>query len=630
MTTTTTRTLELPGMPAPSGATPAARRHALIVQSDALLIDRLVAMASALRAGGPERFAPLARAAGLPLGEVVASPFAARMVALAVSRGATTVHGELRRVIDWPRALRGGRGTADALHGVWDRGVLRLGKYQQFLEDEPFAAYHPDHVAKWGPHELMHRACGFFLRPGCTPWELYLGARLNELLPVVTWYGAEQVMRLDEGAFDRAAAGASPSAEVGRARWLHDPTRPLRARARESVSIFREGLLHLDRELRAIDEEISTGRTIRVAHEFLDASSDALAYVAGHGARLARTGESIAALVPCALDRFEDVRAYRTFVEERFDALLFAPITLELEGGVIGGEARRLREARTVWDFVQRGLQLGSRAAARIAPEAGADVARAVRGEGAPIDVRAWRARVEAEVGPDAIATGDRELGALALSQLADGLASCAPRTLEEKGDRVVRALATSDELLDRAPLATRLARVLAGKRDAKHAALARLEASIASAQRSDDRVEHLGAPASALPDALDDALLVASTAFHVARFDRDALALHAGQRAAGGPHAYLIGAYAGEVSIVPVGDAIVTAFEVLRLRPLGAGEFSELLPAELDARAWIAALIDAGAIAWAPRLAPPLRRVPPVKRAKPARGSRRPRAGTR
>ena len=195
--------LTLPAMPRPSGSTPAARRRALARATDDEIGEHLVELAKGLRALDAAVYDPIAAAAGLPLAEVIASPFAVRMVAMALQRGATTVHAELRRVITWPKAFAGEHGTRDPEHGVWDRGVLQLGKYQQFLQDEPFAIHHPDHVSKWGPHELMHRACGFFYRPGCTRWELYLGARLNELLPVVTFYGHEQVMRLDEGEFDR-------------------------------------------------------------------------------------------------------------------------------------------------------------------------------------------------------------------------------------------------------------------------------------------------------------------------------------------------------------------------------------------------------------------------------------------
>jgi hypothetical protein len=141
----------------------------------------------------------------------------------------------------------------DPDHGVWDRGALRSGKYQGFLADEPFAIYDPSHVSKWGPHELLHRAAAFFFRAGATRWEHYLGARLNELVPVVAWYGAEQAMRLDEGAFDRAAAGRAPSAGRDDARWLSEDESALMGRARRAAPIFREGLAHFERELAAID-----------------------------------------------------------------------------------------------------------------------------------------------------------------------------------------------------------------------------------------------------------------------------------------------------------------------------------------------------------------------------------------
>lgn len=601
--------MTLPALSAPRGATPAARRRALLLETDDALAERLLVLAKALRTPGAASFAPLAAAVSLPIAEVVASPFAVRMVAMAAARGASTVHAELRRVIEWPKALRGDAATADPMHGVWDRGVLRLGKYQQFLQDEAFAAYHPDHVSKWGPHELMHRACGFFFRPGCTRWELYLGSRLNELLPVVTWYGPEQAMRLDEGAFDRVAAGRAPAARLEDARWLEEDARPLRARALRGATLLREGIEHVERELAAIDEEMATGRMVRVPHAFLDSSSDALAYVAGHAARLDRMGRSLAALVPTSLGRFEEIGAYRGFIEERFDALLFEALSFDAP------RAHALREARTVWDVVHRGLQLGNRAAHKLAPDAGLAIAAATAG--GSIDVAAWKTRLESALGRAAIENGDAARDTVSHDLLGDGVASCAPRTLEEAGDEIVPPFAGAPELWDRAPLAKRFARFLQRRRAAEHAVLASFEARIAAAQRGDDRVERLGEPASALPEALEGVMLARSTAFEVARFDRDVFALHAGEKPKRGARTYLIGAHRGEVAIVAVADLVIEALDALTAAPMSAADFVARLAPAPDPRAWLVELIEAGVIAWSPRLSPS----PPAPR--PARRTR-------
>lgn len=594
----------LPGLPPPRGESAASRRRALLRASDDALAASLAKNALALRAIGAH--AALAPLVGLPVGEVGASPFALRMAALAATRGASTVHGDLRRVTTWPRALAGEEGTSDPEHGQWDRGVLRLGKYQQFLQDEPFATFHPDHVSKWGPHELMHRACGFFYRPGCSRWELYLGSRLNELLPVVTWYGPEQAMRLDEGAFDREAAGRDPAARLEDARWLEEDARALRVRARRGVALFKEGLAHFERELAAIDEELATARRVRVAHPFLDASSDALAYVAGHHARLEQTGETLAALVPAGVDRWEDVRAYRRHVEEALDALLFATIEVRER------EARTRRSGRALWDRVQRAAHAGGAAArwaAEHAAEAGAEVARALSGR-RPVDLEAWDRRIEKDLRGKAapiLERGDRVDGAPALGQLRDGVASSTPRTLALLGRRAtqtLRDLASSDAMLDRAPLGDRFARFLAsGPSSLELAELARFEAAIASARRGDDRVERLSEPARALPQDLGRALLVRSLAFRVISFELDVFALHSGEAPGEGPRTYLIGPYRGEVVVVAIADLVAEALDVLARAPMVATEFVATLAEAPDPRAWLEELIEAGVIAWSPVL---------------------------
>ncbi|MEO0321422.1 MAG: hypothetical protein AAF447_00555, partial [Myxococcota bacterium] len=142
--------LDAAGLDAPPGATPALRRQAFAALPRPERLDRLLAMTLALRAGGAARWAPLAERAGLPLGEVLASPFSLRAVALAAAEGATTTHRELRSLAaegPWPDAVR------DPAHGRWERGVLRVGKYEGFQQDAPFACFDPAHGAKWGPHE---------------------------------------------------------------------------------------------------------------------------------------------------------------------------------------------------------------------------------------------------------------------------------------------------------------------------------------------------------------------------------------------------------------------------------------------------------------------------------------------
>ncbi|MEM9068955.1 MAG: hypothetical protein AAGE52_10630, partial [Myxococcota bacterium] len=156
--------MELPAL-AVDATTPAARRDAYRELSEESLADRLCTWMLDLRRIDAEVLAAYAQ---LPVGEVIASPFALRAVALGVERGVTSVHRELRALLPWSF------GVHDPDHGVWDRGALHVGKYQSFQAEAPFATFDPLHDAKWAPHEFLHRALGFFFRPTMSRFELYL------------------------------------------------------------------------------------------------------------------------------------------------------------------------------------------------------------------------------------------------------------------------------------------------------------------------------------------------------------------------------------------------------------------------------------------------------------------------
>ena len=74
---------------------------------DASLSDALVGWMLALRPVALEKGATVAAMAGLPLGEVVASPAAFRAVCLALQSGATTVQHEARAPLAWEESQRG-------------------------------------------------------------------------------------------------------------------------------------------------------------------------------------------------------------------------------------------------------------------------------------------------------------------------------------------------------------------------------------------------------------------------------------------------------------------------------------------------------------------------------------------
>jgi hypothetical protein len=574
--------------------------------TDAALTEQLVALALALR---DIDAAPLARFTRLPLGEVVASPFALRAVALAVESGARAVHLELRARPDWPEALGVASEVRDPEHGVWDRGVLKSGKYQGFLADEAFATYDPSHVSKWGPHELLHRAAGCFHVPGASRWEHYVGARLNELVPVVTWYGPEQAMRLDEGAFDRVAAGRSPRAPLEEAHWRSEDEAALRARAARSASILRAGLDHFERELAAIDRELVHGRRVRVVHPLLDASSDATAYVVGHFDRLCSPAvEAVLAVLPDAFVT-RDVGAYRDRIEALFDRLLFAPITVDF------ARAEAQASMRGLWDVLHRVAHLGEGMDGELEPFL--DEARRELASGEVVDVRGWRDRLtEGLADEEAALVRADGWSEPALAQLADGLASAVPCTAALLGDEGLEALASAEALWDRAPLAARVERWLTSDDAVRE--LCRFERALVDAGR-DDQVERLAVPIDELPEHLDEGRVVRNEGFAIHAFEHAVVDAHASIAAgeepeppAPGPGRWLIGGFFGDVAVLPCPAAVAEAWAALSEGALAVPDVVWRIDAALgdaepiegwpeDGAAWVRELLEAGALGWMP-----------------------------
>jgi len=472
---------------------------------------------------------PIAARARLPLGEVVASPVGLRAVALAVQVGATSVDRETRALLDWQVA----GAVADPAHGVWESGRLHVGKYQAFLQDAPFATYDPAHVAKWGPHELMHRAAGFFWRSDMSRFEHYLGARLNELLPVALWYGPDQLLRLQEDGFERATA--QREAPASEARWQdHTDEEHLR----RTLRWLRRGFEHVAIELDAIDREHRSGRCIATPHHVggatLDASSDALAYVVAHHERV--LSASVAEVL-AEVGAFDSVEAYRAHVEAQWEALLFGDIELDEEA------IDEARTTRVAWDHRLRSALAG--------PDAD----------------------------PDAIAADGLE--AFDLGQLYDGVLSVAPRLadlLEERDPDWLERFAFGPAIRQRAPLGVRLERFVEGEL----AELARFEHRLATIQPSDR-----GRLAS------DDGTRVArDDGFVLERFEHDVAALHAGAQPSPGPTAVLLGRVGEQVAVIPLDPPVATFWEALADEAATEDQARESLGDE-----WVDALLEAGAL---------------------------------
>jgi hypothetical protein len=502
----------------------------LVRLDDAALGRSLARHALTLRPVALAHGPALAAHLGLPLAEVVASPFGFRMCALGAKAGATVVPHETRRVLRWHASIR--PATPETNEGRWQDGVLEVGKYQQFAADEPRSVHHPEQHAKWAPHELLHRAAGAFFREDASRFELYLGARLNELLPVATWYGLEQHLRLEErGAFDRSVLDRNEARERDLF-WLRASLEALEARSIAMAPLFRAGLLHAERELTACRHDRSRGEvsTVRHPEAFLDAASDALGYVATHAARL--RSESVRAVHAVSGSCEADLGRYQRRIEALVETLVRGEISLDpARLAPERAAARRLdhalRQATLAPDRPERAL----------AVLRGAPPSRGVRLDGEEADV----------------------------SQLRAGLEETLPATLA-RSPKLASLLASHPALSVRASLGERAARVLEAPEPAL-AELSRLEGVLAERRRADDRVEVL--------EDLDGprerrvATLV-SRAFSLLRFAGDPLALLEG-RAPSGPTAVLVGRFRGERVLVPLLPRHADALDAGRAHELPA-----------------------------------------------------------
>ena len=367
-------TIELPGLRAPADRHGPQQRRAWLIQAlndgqaRAALVDACVALCVGQRAALDAALPALAASHRVDPGELVASPFGLRACALGIAVGASVSHIERRRVAFWRAELRPlanaddpqaslDAGVADPDNGCWRDGVLLQGRYQDFALEAPHASFDPNNSARWTPHELLHRAVGFAYRPDASRFWIAIGARLAELLPVVHWYGPDQMARLDGAIFDRQSDATQVEARMADVAWWQAAATPnglaaLRDQIEASVDWLGRGARHLEAELAACREALACGRwrSLRgdpaIVDGELDAATDAQAYALAHHRRLRDPIVEAALLAHTqeGVERFSDLAAFADHVERCFDALIFGTIEL------VPTEVERRRRARAKWD----------------------------------------------------------------------------------------------------------------------------------------------------------------------------------------------------------------------------------------------------------------------------------------
>jgi len=597
----------LRGLLNPQGATPEARRRYVRELGDARLADAIFTWARELRVDVRSgAWDDVSTRCGAPWEEVHASPFGLRAVVMAADAGVRLLRRESRVVMRSDGLEDADHSSSDSDDGYWERGVLSNAKYVGFTQDDPHAVYNPNHMAKWTPHEMMHRAVGYFWRANATAWELYLGARLNELVPVVLWYGPDEVLRGHCRGFDRAAWTERPYVDRTDLLWLDVSEAELQDLSRESVRWLRQGLAHFEREWIAIQEELETCNAVRVVDDLLDASSDAMAYVAAHKARLrTRAVSRVLDTVPIEGVHFDrDIHRYVDRVAESFDTLLFADVEWR------PARAEALSQARTLWDWALRTAHVGwrpLRPAVRHLTAIHHELGHCER-EGRVHNPNLRDALIESlgDVAARILSDGSSATPE-AIEQVREGIQSVAPATLrwvsEAFDSGLLERFVASPLFQSRANLGSRFADFLACEPNGEPLAeLARLEVLVAHATLLDPLREFIADPKSF--DSLNpnnQYCIRKSTNFTAHRFNYPVDLMHRATHPFDvlpapqvEPMWLLIGFFDGGVSIVRVPPGIYEWWRTFGDRPqlmddaiAGLAEAQEDLSPEDIADAW-------------------------------------------
>lgn len=441
----------------------------------------------------------VARFLGAPAVELEASAVSARIAVAAANEGRCFVHHEHRLS---PLLPDDARPELDVGHDElvpedWRDGVLHVPKYFSAFLEAPLPVFHPSHRAKWRPHELLHKLVRFAWRPDLTRFEAYLTARIGELLPVVHWYGFDEIgrhacpehrgVRPDRTHCERCERALRPY-------WESDTCFE---HAQEAAA---HGLEHLQSELDACAAELASGRTVATPRPGLDASSDAVGYLRGHWNRITAWsfGAWVERFTEVGTDRFERCADHLEHVRTLATALLTEDHTLASEQQRVAA-----RDRNTASDL---GYRLLLHIEAHDSDEAEDALLPCVDALAEGQSVDGLLPDLEARLRALDPATADRPLAggwswhpvaAGARTSLAAGLSTALPRTLADTDpSTVVAAFAEADRQPCRRALADRAATYLEAQ-DSPLAAAARFEAWLREEPAADLEAERFGG----LPD---------------------------------------------------------------------------------------------------------------------------------
>jgi hypothetical protein len=490
------------------------------------------ACAEAIVAGEPQGLTTFLSELGVPVLDMIVTPLSARAALLGAETGRAFYHHELRRRIPMPKELEPEIAVWDAgTVPYWESGVLVEPKYFSFFQEAPLPAFNPNHRRKWRSHELLHGAAKFFWHPQMTRFEFYVSARLNELMPIIQWYGLDEVFR------PRCPRHLGRMLYAEYCQDCEDAAIPywevdLSDHDRDRAVAFVDGAWeHLSEEWRAISKEIETGEVVATPRLRLDASSDAIGYMRAHWNRATSWsfGQWAELFLIDGEDYFSSLRELQNNSENIARRLVSGDLNVSVES------FRRLRARRALQDLAYRlmlaiqWLPEGSRAAERaedaLMPEleeAAELCNRLLTDPAASAEVAPSWARLTdtflssadlfpAEVTDNLLAMGIEWMNQeghieAALPQLLEGLQSALPETYARLEDPLVLAndFAYSQQFDDLGHLSNRFARWLETTgQDGLIKALARFEGWTALEPRKDDEAEDF----ATIPDELDTLL---------------------------------------------------------------------------------------------------------------------------
>jgi hypothetical protein len=221
---------------------------------------------------------------------VSTTPFSKDIAALAYADGRMFYHYELRGhlPVTEDMAPEVPVWTEEGTVPLWKDGHLVAPKYFSFFLESVFAPYNPSHRNKWPAHELLHTLTKFYWNPEMNRFSCYIGARLSELLPVVHWYGLDEIFRTrcNQHKGEILYEEYCTDCERSFVPFYKKSVTSLKKQKAQAKRWLTKAQEHFETEMTAIQKEMEVGYRVPVRRPKLDSSSDAVGYLKGHYNRL--------------------------------------------------------------------------------------------------------------------------------------------------------------------------------------------------------------------------------------------------------------------------------------------------------------------------------------------------------